>query len=90
MLADVLRASFQDASISGFTGADARPNMVINKLWSLANKLEGDMQGGFLAANVVSSDWALSKFEGGVKEAQARGYIIFYSTIKRTMDRTIY
>ena len=76
MLADVLRASFQDASISGFTGADARPNMVINKLWSLANKLEGDMQGGFLAANVVSSDWALSKFEGGVKEAQARGYTI--------------
>ena len=76
MLADVLRASFQDASISGFTGPDARPNMVINKLWSLANKLEGDMQAGFLASNVVSSDWALSKFEGGVKEAEARGYTI--------------
>ena len=59
MLADVLRASFQDASVSGFTGADARPNMVINKLWSLANKLEGDMQGGFLAANVISSDRAM-------------------------------
>ena len=76
MLADVLRASFQDASISGFTGADARPNMVINKLWSLANKLEGDMQSGFLAANVISEDWALSKFEGGVAEAQARGYTV--------------
>ena len=76
MLADVLRASFQDASVSGFTGADARPDMVINKLWSLANKLEGDMQSGFLAANVISSDRAIKLFEGGVKEAQSRGYTV--------------
>jgi hypothetical protein len=76
MLADVLRTAFSDASITGFTGPTARPNMVINKLWALANKLEGDMISGFLSAGVVPSDWAISKFEGGVKEAQARGYKI--------------
>tara|TARA_R110002020_G_scaffold5895_1_gene24241 strand:- start:1472 stop:3544 length:2073 start_codon:yes stop_codon:yes gene_type:complete len=74
MLADVLRTAFSDASITGFTGSEARPNMVINKLWALANKLEGDMISGFLSAGVVPSDWATSKFEGGVKEAQSRGY----------------
>ena len=76
MLADVLRTAFSDASITGFTGPTARPNMVINKLWALANKLEGDMISGFLSAGVVPSDWATAKFEGGVKEAISRGYTV--------------
>jgi hypothetical protein len=50
--------------------------MVINKLWALANKLEGDMISGFLSAGVVPSDWATAKFEGGVKEAISRGYTV--------------
>ena len=75
MLADVLRASFNDASVTGFTGPTARPNMVINKLWSLVNKLEGDMQSGFQGANVISSNDAIKKY-GSIKNAQALGLVV--------------
>jgi len=75
MLADVLRTSFEDASVTGFTGANVRPSMVINKLWGLANKLEGDMQAGFLSANVMSSKKAVEIY-GSVEEAKAMGATI--------------
>lgn len=75
MLADVLRASFNDASVTGFTGPTARPNMVINKLWSLVNKLEGDMQSGFQGANVVSTNDAIKKY-GSVENAKALGLVV--------------
>ena len=75
MLADVLRASFDDASVTGFTGANVRANMVINKLWGLANKLEGDMQAGFLSAGRMSSQKAVELY-GSIEEAKAMGAII--------------
>lgn len=75
MLADVLRASFNDASVTGFTGPTARPNMVINKLWSLVNKLEGDMQSGFQGANVVSTNDAIKKY-GSIENAKALGLVV--------------
>ena len=75
MLADVLRTSFEDASVTGFTGANVRPSMVINKLWGLANKLEGDMQSGFLSANVMSSKKAIELY-GSIEEAKAMGATI--------------
>ena len=75
MLADVLRTSFEDASVTGFTGPNARPSMVINKLWGLANKLEGDMQAGFLSAGVLSSKKAVELY-GSVEEAKAMGATI--------------
>ena len=75
MLADVLRTSFEDASVTGFTGANVRPSMVINKLWGLANKLEGDMQSGFLSAGVMSSKKAVELY-GSIEEAKAMGATI--------------
>ena len=75
MLADVLRTSFEDASVTGFTGDKVRPNFVINKLWGLANKLEGDMQAGFLSAGVMSSKKAV-KLYGSVDDAKAMGATI--------------
>jgi len=75
MLADVLRTSFEDASVTGFTGPNVRPSMVINKLWGLANKLEGDMQAGFLSANVMSSKKAVEIY-GSMEEAKAMGATI--------------
>ena len=75
MLADVLRTSFEDASVTGFTGDKVRPNFVINKLWGLANKLEGDMQSGFLSAGVMSSKKAVELY-GSIEEAKAMGATI--------------
>ena len=75
MLADVLRTSFEDASVTGFTGANVRPSMVINKLWGLANKLEGDMQSGFLSAGVMSSKKAVELY-GSIEDAKANGATI--------------
>ena len=75
MLADVLRTSFEDASVTGFTGANVRPSMVINKLWGLANKLEGDMQAGFLSAGVMSSKKAVELY-GSIEDAKANGATI--------------
>jgi len=75
MLADVLRTSFEDASVTGFTGDKVRPNFVINKLWGLANKLEGDMQAGFLSAGVMSSKKAIELY-GSIEEAKAMGATI--------------
>ena len=75
MLADVLRTSFEDASVTGFKGDVVRPNFVINKLWGLANKLEGDMQSGFLSAGVMSSKKAVELY-GSIDEAKAMGATI--------------
>ena len=75
MLADVLRTSFEDASVTGFTGDKVWPNFVINKLWGLANKLEGDMQSGFLSAGVMSSKKAVELY-GSIDEAKAMGATI--------------
>ena len=75
MLADVLRTSFEDASVTGFKGDVVRPNFVINKLWGLANKLEGDMQSGFLSAGVMSSKKAVELYES-IDEAKAMGATI--------------
>ena len=75
MLADVLRTSFEDASVTGFTGPNVRPSMVINKLWGLANKLEGDMQSGFLSAGVMSSKKAVELY-GNIEDAEANGATI--------------
>ena len=75
MLADVLRTSFEDASVTGFTGPNVRPSMVINKLWGLANKLEGDMQSGFLSAGVMSSKKAVELY-GSIEDAKANGATI--------------
>ena len=75
MLADVLRRSFNEASVTGFTGPNARPNFVINKIWALANKLEGDMQSGFKGANVMSEADAIRRY-GSVANAEALGITV--------------